>query len=663
MHYEESVASVPILLFDVLLAYFPRRTHALTLVSDPAGLLQQPALRTRLEDAGFRLVAAGDPIVLRQAWYAAQPLTTEQPLIVATDGPTNLLPYDLWQQGVMVDLSLARFFPQLDGALPAGLALAQLDRLYQALTAQPPPAALGRTASLDYVLLHVFGAAPAQLGAPGPLLGWLVELHSRSEPLPAPLTDELLRQLQHRPALAGWPLAELLADRAAFQQFAQAQWQANLRQIGETQAAYTALIPFRSDPAVQALLPVLVNCGLLKPVAVEERAAFPVWSHVALHEDAAAAHLRRWNMAVRAVEQLLGANPTTWEDWQAAAQAWAELTRLRYSVGGLPDPAGAGRYTSLAGRLAPVYTAWLHAHYGGLAKRRLPIPHHLHHIPEVLHQSVLEGRRVALIVLDGMSLGTWRTIWDAWALRHPAWRAQETLLLAQIPTITAISRQALLAGCPPRDFAASLTHNQKEETHWRNFWQKRNLPAVAAAYTVIPSRQTRPLPTQMDSLHTRALAVVLPDVDEMVHGARTGLAGLYAELNVWLNHEQDNNGSRWLEALIENLLAHDYRVTLTSDHGHVEALGIGQPQEGVAVTTRSKRARIYHNEGIARSVQHAFSQTTLWQDDGLLPPNTWVLMPDYDGAFAPFGQCVVSHGGITLDETIVPFITIEQEHG
>jgi hypothetical protein len=149
----------------------------------------------------------------------------------------------------------------------------------------------------------------------------------------------------------------------------------------------------------------------------------------------------------------------------------------------------------------------------------------------------------------------------------------------------------------------------------------------------------------------------------MVHGATDGLAALYAGLKVWLNTDEAAWGSRWLESLIDTLLAHGYKVSLTSDHGHVAARGMGQPQEGVVVTTRSKRARLYPHETFARHVQASFAQTTLWYDDGLLPNNIWVLMPHHGAAFAPAGQLVVSHGGITLDETIVPFIEIEQEHG
>lgn len=60
----------------------------------------------------------------------------------------------------------------------------------------------------------------------------------------------------------------------------------------------------------------------------------------------------------------------------------------------------------------------------------------------------------------------------------------------------------------------------------------------------------------------------------------------------------------------------------------------------------------------AANVQDAFAQTILWSQDGLLPENVWVLMPQGRQAFAPADEIVVNHGGPTLDEMVVPLVTI-----
>ena len=142
----------------------------------------------------------------------------------------------------------------------------------------------------------------------------------------------------------------------------------------------------------------------------------------------------------------------------------------------------------------------------------------------------------------------------------------------------------------------------------------------------------------------------------MLHGATQGAADLLASVRVWLQ-----TGSPWLEALIQMLLESDYSVYVASDHGHVEAIGFGLPNEGVAVETRSKRARIYDNRNFADRVHADYPDTTLWHDDGLLPANRWVLMPNGRFAFATEGERVVSHGGTTLEEMVTPLVKITQK--
>lgn len=86
---------------------------------------------------------------------------------------------------------------------------------------------------------------------------------------------------------------------------------------------------------------------------------------------------------------------------------------------------------------------------------------------------------------------------------------------------------------------------------------------------------------------------------------------------------------------------------------------MGQPQEGLAVETRSKRARIYRDENAALAVQQDYPDTILWHGQGLLPDDAWVLVGNGRLAFAPKNEIVVTHGGLTLDEMVVPLIQIK----
>lgn len=352
--------------------------------------------------------------------------------------------------------------------------------------------------------------------------------------------------------------------------------------------------------------------------------------------------------------------PPDWGGWQAVARRWAQITARRYAAPGALPAALQAEADALAARLDGAFAEWLRRNYAALAGQRLPDPHHLFHVPAYLHTRRSGHPRIALLVLDGLSLAAWQPVRAAWQARHRGWRLEEQLLLAQVPSVTAISRQALVAGQPPRSFAASLTSNEHEAAQWRAFWRAQGLAERAAAYADLPVTAPRLLPAALDSSYTQLLCLVLPDIDKLVHASQGGLAGLHASLRVWLDAPA-GAGSHYVEGLVQTLLDHGYLVVLTSDHGHVEASGMGQPREGVLVESRALRARLYDRGPFAEAVQAQYPDTLLWHDDGLLPGDRFVLMPQGRRAFAPAGALVVSHGGLTVDEMIVPLVTITAE--
>ncbi|MFQ5859135.1 MAG: hypothetical protein ACE5LU_26345, partial [Anaerolineae bacterium] len=195
-------------MIDRILHHFPPHTHPLIVVSDPDGLLADEEVLTELTELGFRLINESDPIHLRYRVEQARRFTLDQPLIIVTAGPLDELSYDLWQQGNAVTLALHTFFPNLAYPVVRELSPAQRSRLSQAPS---PSRRLGRQASIEYILRHVFGVDFAIVERPAGLIGWLNDYHHQATPMPAVLIDHLLEHLQQIPAYATWPLSELLA--------------------------------------------------------------------------------------------------------------------------------------------------------------------------------------------------------------------------------------------------------------------------------------------------------------------------------------------------------------------------------------------------------------------------------------------------------------------
>ncbi|MCL4835376.1 MAG: BREX-3 system phosphatase PglZ [Caldilineaceae bacterium] len=637
------------------------KTYQFILVSDPDNVLADESLTADLAARGFRLLHEADPIALRAAWQRAQPVTVEQPLIVITGGPLNALPYDLWQQGQHLELALHTFFPLLDYPTIRQLSPAQRARLGDVYAQHPPATPLSASATVAWLLEKAFGATADALGSPARLLLWLDDYHSRSDPLPALLRQALLHELQNRPVVADWPLADLLADRQRYREFVRLAWSEWVEQrVGEGNEAYsTGALSFAGDAALQDSLPRLLRSGTLEPVQVASTASLPGWSLPALAQDEAGVRRRLFAEGVAAVQAALDGGELRWEAWQTVARRWAQLSLHLYQAGASLETAMRQTHAETQARLDSAFAGWLGSQYTSLAGRRLPTPHHLFHIPGYLDSLRPERLRVALLVLDGLSLAVWQQIRAVWSQRHPDWQMDEQLVLAQIPTITAISRQALISGQRPAHFSESLTHNGREKQGWQRFWEGAGLPASAAEYELLSTRSDTFYPPAVDSRRVQALCLVTPIIDQMVHGATQGVADVHASVALWLHNQDDQRqGAEWLEGLIDHLLSAGYTIALTSDHGHVQAVGVGQPQEGVTVRSRSRRARLYESEQFARSVQSGYPETVLWHGDSLLPEFAWVLMAAGRKAFAAEGEVVVSHGGVCIEEVVVPLVLI-----
>jgi hypothetical protein len=306
------------------------------------------------------------------------------------------------------------------------------------------------------------------------------------------------------------------------------------------------------------------------------------------------------------------------------------------------------------------FLIWLKTHYAPLGAQRLPTPKHVHHIPHYLAylRSLGEIKKFVLLVLDGLSLTDWGIIQAAWGKRHSEWKFQTDHLMAQIPTITALSRYALISGLRPADFAADLENLPAEAKKWELFWSNEGMPKAAVVCKPI-SLDREDVPSEIDNPRVEALCLIDDTLDKLIHNATLGTADQQSTLRLWLATHREPSSAR-LEKLIDHLLERNFTVFIASDHGHVEAVGFGQPSEGLLAQTRGKRARLYSDRLAAQRVQTAFPDTILWENDGLNPTNLFALMPANRNSFSPYGGMVVTHGGVSLDEVVVPFIRIDR---
>ena len=123
-------------------------------------------------------------------------------------------------------------------------------------------------------------------------------------------------------------------------------------------------------------------------------------------------------------------------------------------------------------------------------------------------------------------------------------------------------------------------------------------------------------------------------IDRIMHGMELGTAGMHNQVAQW-------EGMGFLVSAITILVTAGFDVYITSDHGNVEALGLGRPHEGMLADVKGERVRIFPNEmlraGIASKFESAIPWTPVGLPDQYFPlSRTWQVCihskrPDHSG--------------------------------
>ena len=150
----------------------------------------------------------------------------------------------------------------------------------------------------------------------------------------------------------------------------------------------------------------------------------------------------------------------------------------------------------------------------------------------------------------------------------------------------------------------------------------------------------------------RVAGLIVDKVDRIMHGMEMGTTGMHNQVAQWASQP-------YLDALLNLVLGRGFRVYLTSDHGNLEAVGCGRPAEGAAADLRGERVRVYPDAGLRRKVKERFPLALEWGTVGL-PADYLALLAPARQAFVQEKQRTVCHGGISIDELIVPLVQIER---
>lgn len=244
-----------------------------------------------------------------------------------------------------------------------------------------------------------------------------------------------------------------------------------------------------------------------------------------------------------------------------------------------------------------------------------------------------------LLVIDAMSAFTWKIIKNF--LNIPKeWIRRERHTLVEIPTITEVSRSSLIGGIQPYEFDP-LTKHPSEERLWYQFWDKKGLKKeVNFIKLQINIDKSYEFP------NSKILCLILDDVDKIGHSS-ISYKDYYTRIRV-LTEEK-------LNIIINLLLNKHYKIYIIADHG---------------VRRSNKRKFISKNPFmVSKGSRFIISEKKIGSTSELFEiSGKSIGLKDIAFLYLAKGSYSLGkkdhafdHGGLSLSETIVPFIEINKE--
>jgi hypothetical protein len=656
---------------DDILNDFVPHVSKLTLVADPDSLLTEEKLALALRGRGFDLIEFNDPVEFRYAYESKYRSSWDRgedtDLVVILrlhDAELESLPYDLLQAGKKLSFNLGELFPNLSYPVVEKLDRSLLDALYDAQRKSSPDR-MGDNATKDFILRYVFGIAAELIANEVELLRALLRLHYGKVQLPLTLAERLVQVLRGHGGFRAWPLDEIVPDDEAFFAFLQERWPAFLSRFGkagqtkEDSPEYGLKypgpdsLPFDHQD-IRIYIDNLFVEGKLAPVQATELAVDAgSWIRSGIVETRVDDDEVRISRLFELVEKGLPTADSRYSDWTAFALKWAELTALVHCGSNV---AHQSRLKEVGDATNGTFAGWLSEHYTSLINLPPTNPAMLHHVSRRLARDV-EGSgdgRAALIVVDGLSLDQWVTVRQLLQKQDSNLLMRESATFAWIPTLTSISRQSIFSGKPPLYFPSSINSTNSEEKLWKQFWEGHGISRLDVAYQrgLGDGDASSVLDATIHPGKTKVVGLVLDKVDKIMHGMQLGSAGMHNQIKQWCQ-------GGFLGALIGHLLDYRYEVWLTADHGNIECEGKGRPSEGVIAETRGVRARVYPTPELRSQVAKSFTFAHEWQPVGL-PSAYFPLVAGGRDAFMNPGDSIVGHGGVAIEEVIVPLVKFER---
>jgi hypothetical protein len=635
---------------DMLLRFIPDSGTKVWVVSDPDSLVRNEDILPKLEERGFDVISFDDPMVfrfeyesrIRPAWEKGG----QRPLVILCedyDENVNALPSDVLISAKLLKFGIDQFFPDLDATLLRELPLEMWETVLKYLAGQPRKKHTRRETE-DLILRICYKIVTDIMDGPADLVRRLSDKHLLGLPIGPKLASKVADDLKNRTGFQDWPIQKLCSDASFFWNFLQVGWG---NYVNGTKNDVN--IPFE-EPVVTGQLPRLFEQRILERINVPNTKDIKEWMLVGVkseNKETSSVSKADWEKVIEAIPQADASHKEWIQFGLRYSKMVSEIFRKNH------EPLSQYFWEVSWPAIDNAFVQWASNAMSGLRNLSPVPPVMTHHANKQMLRWSRKGKKIALIVLDGLSMSGWATIRDS-LLENLSNEADcnESGMFSWLPSLTPVCRQALYSGMEPWLFKETEEYTNYDGRRWEEFWTAQgNFQPKEIYHTLVDGdlddiEKTVP----SDESRVKILGVTVSKPDEIMHGMKLGWEGWHQQLELWMK-------KGFLSRLVDGLLEKDFVVALSADHGNLEANGIGKVNQGVWAKTRGQRIRRYSEPDLRDKTAEDFKGTT--HSGFLHGDEDYMLYPKGRGAFVAKDDVVVTHGGPSLDELLVPWAVIK----